>query len=228
MKNKEEKGRRDFTLWKPHNRRSMSTVLLYCGTSEGFVIGADGRTFNKLRQQIESDTERKIFTFENGTSSVVFAWAGIVKARTSDFVLSLVDETHDLLLQLDFSGFFAQELNAKLKDRLRMLRTNDSGKCATGIFLSYRKGQPWVSEISAFKNGRTWDCHVDEGVPNGEIDILSGPDSDFEKPGSLNEAKNLIETYLKDCVTHPTEEIGGHVHIGKFTPEGFSWIQPPK
>jgi hypothetical protein len=215
-------------LWKIHNRRGMSTALLYCGTSEGFVIGADGRARNPLTQQLESDSERKIFTFENQVASVVFAWAGTVKARTPDFDFSLVDETHDLLLQLDFNGFFAQELNAKLKNRLRILRTNDSGKCGTGIFLSYRKGQPWVSEISAFKNGRTWDCYVDEGVPNGEIDILSGPATDFERPRSLNEAKNLIETYLKNCVAHPTEEIGGHVHIGKFTPDGFSWIQPPK
>jgi hypothetical protein len=207
----------------------MSTALLYCGTSEGFVIGADGRTFNELRQKIESDTERKIFMFENQAASVVFAWAGTVTVRTSDFYLSLVDETHDLLLQLDFNGCFAQELNAKLKGRLRAIRTNDSRERASGTFLSYRKSQPWISEISVFKSGGTWDCCVDENAANGEIAIVSGPSRGFEKPRSLSEAKSAIKAYLEDCVADPTEEeIGGHIHIAEFTLEGFSWIQPPK
>lgn len=220
---------RSDTLWKcvPKYNKRMSTALIYCGTSEGFVIGADGRAFNKLTRQIESDTERKIFTFENQAASIVFAWAGIVKVRVSDFHFSLVEETHDLLPQLDFNGFFAQEFNAKLKDRLRVLRTNDSGMCTEGVLLSYRKGLPWVSQIAAFKNGRTWDCNVNEGVANGEIDIISGPGAEFETPKSLSEAAGAIKAYLEDSVAHPTEEIGGHFHIAKFTPEGFSWIQPP-
>jgi hypothetical protein len=218
----------DMMLWKTHNRGCMATALVYCGTPEGFIIGADGRAFNRLKQQIESDTERKIFAFENQAATVAFAWAGIVKAQAPDFVFSLVDETHDLLPQLDFNGFFAQELNAKLKRRLRMLRTNDTGECTVGVLCSYRKGQPWISEITVFKNGRTWDCRVDEGVPHGEITIVAGPEHDFRKPGTLDEATNSIKAYLENCVAHPTNEIGGHVHIGKFTPDGFSWIQPPK
>jgi hypothetical protein len=206
----------------------MSTALVYCGTSEGFIIGADGRAFNKLENRIESDTERKIFTFENQLASVVFAWAGIVKARTPYFDFNLADTTHNLLLQSDFNGYWAQALNADLKNRLRLLQTRDSGHCATGIFLSYRKGEPWVSEVRVFKNGYTWDCSVEEGSANGEIVILSGPSSDFANSTSLCEAENTIRDYLESCVAHPTDEIGGHVHIGKFTPDGFSWIQSPK
>jgi hypothetical protein len=94
--------------------------------------------------------------------------------------------------------------------------------------LSYRKGQPWVSEISVFKNGRTWDCRVEEYVPSGEVNLVSGPGGVFDTPRSLNEAKNLITLYLEDCVAHPTDEIGGHIHIAQFTSDGFSWIRPPK
>jgi hypothetical protein len=214
--------------WKPKYNRHVSTALLYCGTSEGFVIGADGRAFNKLTRQIESDTERKIFTFESPVVSIVFAWAGIVKVSFLDSHFSLIEETRDLLPRSDFNGFFAQELNAKLRDRLRMLRTNDIGQCAEGIFLSYRNGQPWASQISIFKNGRTWDCSVEEGTVNGDVDIVSGPDGKFDKPASLDEAAGAIKAYLKDCVANPTDEIGGHVHIARLTLDGFSWVQPPK
>lgn len=163
-------------LWKAkYDRRGMSTALLYCGMSEGFVIGADGRGFNKVTQRLETDTERKIFTFQNHAASVVFAWAGIVAARTPYFDFSLVKETNDLLPQLNFNGLFAQELNVRLKDRLRSLHVTTTGVCAYGIFLSFLKGMPWVSEITVFKNGRTWDCSVEENVPNGEIGIVSGP-----------------------------------------------------
>jgi hypothetical protein len=206
----------------------MSTALLYCGMSEGFVIGADGRAFNKMAKRIETDTEQKIFSFENQAVSVVFAWAGIVTARTLDFDFSLVRETYDLLPQLNFNGLFGQELNVHLKDRLRSLRVDTTGQCATGIFLSYLKGQPWVSEITVFKNGRTWDCSIEEGFANGEITIVSGPDKTFDKPASLGQARNMIEDYLQECVANPTEEIGGHVHIGRLMPGGFDWILPPK
>ncbi|HEY0703383.1 MAG TPA: hypothetical protein VGD60_11495 [Candidatus Acidoferrales bacterium] len=220
-------------MWKVHNgRRSMSTALVYCGTSDGFVIGADGRAANPVTKQVESDTERKIFTFENETASVVFAWSGAVKAGTSDFVVSLLQETHDLLPRLDFNGVsFAEEFSGRLKDRLRILRTKDSGKCATGIFLSYRNGKPWISEICVFKNGSTWDCCVyAEDSPNGEIDVVSPHPfvpSVFEKPTSLIEATDVIKSYLDDCVAQPTAEIGGHVHIARFTHLGFGWIRPP-
>lgn len=206
----------------------MSTALVYCGTSQGFVIGADGRAFNRLENRIQSDTDRKIFAFGSAEVAVVFGWAGIVKTRTPNFDFSLAEATYNLLPQLDYTGFFAQELNAKLKDRLRYLGTYELGPCAEGIFLSYRNGAPWVSQISVFKNGRTWDCAVEEGNPNGELDLLSGPSQVFEKPQSLDEATNMIGAYLDDCVAHPTNEIGGHVHIAKFTDAGFSWIRPPK
>ena len=209
---------------------NVSTALLYCGLPQGFVIGADGRAFNELTQRVDSDKERKIFAFENSVASVVFAWSGTVNA----FVLggshfSLVERTYELLPELNFNGLFAPEFNAKLKNNVRMLGTNQIGKAATGIFLSYRKGHPWVSQITVYKNGRTWDCgEVEEGDPNGEIDIVSGPDKSFENPRSLDEAENMIATYLDDCVSHPTEQIGGHVHIARFTPEGFSWARSPK
>lgn len=38
----------------------------------------------------------------------------------------------------------------------------------------------------------------------------------------------MIEAYLQECVANPTLEIGGHVHIGRFTSEGFDWILPPQ
>jgi hypothetical protein len=216
-------------FWKgPYNRKAMPTALVYCGTSEGFVIGADGRAINPRTRQVENDNERKIFAFENRAAAIVFAWAGSgVKLGTPDLSVNLVTETYDSLSRLNFNGLFAQELAADLKHKLRIFTANTTGPCAVGIFLSFLKGSPWVSEITVFRNGRGFDCSVEENFANGEIGIVSGPDAEFEKPASLDDAKKMIEAYLEDCVANPTEVIGGHVHIGKFTTQGFTWIRPP-
>jgi hypothetical protein len=229
MKKRVETGGQDFTLWKVHNTKSMSTALIYCGTPEGFVIGADGRGFDLITEK-KYDTERKIFAFENPSASIVFAWSGVVKARVGESVFSLVDRTYELLATLDYRRNIVPQLTAQLNRDLRMLGTSESGECGRGVFLSYRAGRPYGFEISVSKNGRTWECFSDgEGEPNGEIVIMSGPDTDFHKPASLHEAQGLIKDYLDDCVAHPpTDLIGGHVHLGRFTHEGFRWIQPPK
>jgi hypothetical protein len=81
---------------------------------------------------------------------------------------------------------------------------------------------------AACESSRLW-LLDDENVANGGIVIASGPSRSFEKPRSLTEAISAIKVYLEDCVADPAEEgIGGHIHIAKFTPEGFGWIQPPQ
>lgn len=107
----------------------MSTALLYCGTPEGFVIGADSRGFNKITKQVETDKERKISTFANPSASVVFAWAGTVKARTSDFDFSLIEETNIILSKVNFQ-IFDEDFNAHLRQRLSILRVDTTGECA--------------------------------------------------------------------------------------------------
>src|ERR1700691_4653169 len=108
------------------NRR-VSTALLYCGTAEGFVIGSDSRAFNRMTNQVETDKERKICAFENSLASVVFAWAGTVKARTSYFDFSLLGESNDILSRVNFDTF-AQDSNARLQDRLSSLRVTTTGE----------------------------------------------------------------------------------------------------
>jgi hypothetical protein len=217
--------------WKSKYNRRMSTALLYCGTPEGFVIGADSRGFNKITQQVETDKERKIFAFENSSASVVFAWAGTIKARTSHFDFSLLEESKDILPKVNFQ-IFDEDFNARLRERLSVLRVDTTGKCAHGIFLYFWKGSPMGFELSVFKNGRTWDsCIIDGGTPSGEIIVVSSgvEPADFDKPRSLNQAKSMIEHYIQDCIADPrNEEIGGDVHIGKLTSEGFDWMVPPK
>ncbi len=162
----------------------MSTALLYCGTSEGFVIGADSRAFNKLTRQVETDRDRKIFPFETSSVSGVFAWAGVVIARTQDFDFRLIDVTKDILPDANFQ-MLDQDFNARLRDRLSVLNVNTSGPCARGIFLYYWRGVPMGFELSVFKNGRTWDsCVAESGTPNGEIIIVGGGAEpvEFEKP----------------------------------------------
>lgn len=201
----------------------MSTALLYSGTPEGFVIGTDSRAVNKLTGQIETDWERKIFAFENPRASIVFAWAGSVKVTGSHFgTVNLVTETYESLSRLAFKNLFATDLAGDLRRKLNIFTVNTTGTLAVGIFLSFLKGSPWVSQIKVSKNGRKFDCSVEEGSANGSIDIVSGPEFDFDKPDSLNQAKDMIEHYIQECIDDPrNEDIGGEVHVGKFTSAGF-------
>src|ERR1700733_15001886 len=112
-------------LWTSEYSSCVSTALLYCGTSEGFVIGTDSRAFNMLTGQIESDEERKIFAFENRSASVAFAWAGTVKTRTPDFDFSLVEVSKDILPEVNFK-IFDEDFNARLRERLSVLKVNTS------------------------------------------------------------------------------------------------------
>jgi hypothetical protein len=209
----------------------MSTALLYCGTPEGFIIGADSRAFNKVTRQVETDKERKIFSFQNQYVSVIFAWSGIVKARAQNFDVSIIEESNRILPNVNFQKF-DKDFNVQLRNRLSDLKVNTTGECARGVFLYFWGGVAMGFEISVFKNGHTWDsCITDGGTPNGEIVIVSGgtEPTEFEKPTSLNQAKNMIEHYILSCIADSrNEEIGGDVHIGKLTLKGFDWIIPLK
>ncbi len=217
--------------WKSKYNIRMSTALLYCGMSEGFIIGADGRAFNKITKQVETNKEIKIFAFESPSVSVVFAWAGIVKTHTQNFDFSLIEESKDILPNVNFQ-MFDGDFNERLRGRLSSLRVNTTGECARGVFLYFWKGVPMGFEISVFKNGRTWDSRViDGGTPNGSVSIVSGgvEPVTFENPVSLDQAKFMIERYIQDCAADPrNEEIGGDIHIGKLTLEGFDWVVSPK
>ena len=199
--------------------------------AEGFVIGTDSRAFNKLTERVETDTERKIFAFESSSVSVVFAWAGIVKARVLDADFSLIEISKAILPTVN-PEVFGEDLNARLRKSLSVLRANTTGRCASGIFLYLCKGVPMVLEIEVFKNGYTWDSRVSgSGVPNGEIDLVSGgiESKEFGKPTSLDQAKDWIEDYIRDCIADPRNaEIGGEVHIGKLTSGGFDWMVSPQ
>jgi hypothetical protein len=208
----------------------MSTALLYCGTSEGFVIGTDSRGLNKQTGQ-PGDHERKIFAFEKQPVSVVFAWAGNVSVVGSSFgAVDLITETYESLSRLAFDNlFFATDLAADLKRKLRIFTVNTTGTHAVGVFLAFLNGSPWVSEITISKNGLSFDCAVEECTPSGDIGKASGPDAIFDKPVSLNQAKNMIEGYIRSTIADPEcPNIGGQVHIGKLTSEGFEWIIPPE
>lgn len=219
-----------MTLWKTQYTAPMSTALVYFGLPEGFIIGADGRAFDYTTNDVRSNTERKIFAFQNDETSVVFGWAGTALIGTVEgSFFSFVQDTLEILPTLNFKNNFAEQLNFELNRKLRSFRVNEiKYGCTYGVFLSFRRGCPWVSIITAGKNGHSWSCSVEENGADGTVGILSGPDHDFENPKTLDEGEKSISDYLDDCVAHPTELIGGHVHIGKFTPNGFSWIRPPK
>lgn len=206
----------------------MSTALLYCGTSEGFVIGADSLGVN-LQTGRAYDYETKIFAFENSLLSVVFGWAGCVKVIGSSFgAVDLVTETYESLSRLASKNSFASDLANDLRRKLSIFGVNTTGRHATGIFLSFVNGAQLVSEIAISKNGRSYDCATEEGTANGDVGIVSGPEVKFDKPVSLSQARGTIDDYINNAIANSKyPDIGGYAHIGKLTSEGFDWIIPP-
>jgi hypothetical protein len=210
--------------------RCVSTALVYCGTAEGFVIGTDSRGSDPATKKVTTDNERKIYSFQVPSLSLVFAWSGIVAAKTPDFDFSLIQTTTDILPKVDVRSF-ESDFNSRLQDKISVLKVKTTGECARGIFLYFWKGAPMMFEISVFKNGNSWDSYVSKSTaaPSEGISIISGPAAKFEKPTSLNQAKNMIEAYIRSSIADKKIlDIGGDPHIGKLSLNGFEWILAPK
>jgi hypothetical protein len=207
----------------------MSTAIVYCGLSDGFVIGSDSLVLNYQTGAIQTDKERKIFAFENPSISGIFAWSGTTIAIGSGgrgVLISLIRETYKILAVINFQDF-ANDFNARLNDRISILEVNRTRDIARGIFLYYWMGIQIECRITIFANGRTWESKIDFfGPPTGKVVIMSGGDPDeFDDPHSLGFGKNIIEAYIQASIDDPKYKcIGGKPQIGKLTTEGFSWL----
>jgi hypothetical protein len=123
---------------------------------------------------------------------------------------------------------------------LRLLKGGDGtgDEFARAIFLAYFNGEPWIAEIGVHKDDQSLRPVVERfGPPGITTTIFSGSERVWKQhfpfppeiPQSLQEASDVIERYIQLCVDDPDcEDIGGHIHIGKLTPSGFTWIHPPK
>lgn len=235
-----------------HNSVSM-TAIVSVYTSDGFIIGADGLR-RGTDGAIVSKTVQKVFHFENADIRLAYAWSGTTQIYDSRnqcvFDFAAVTEKG---LQVavftggpDFASFigtfqkilYFTTYNAGFVKNGRIVGLNRNERIAQVLIVGYFNGESCLAEIDV--------CHqnlsllepklVKLQVPmNVNRNIFSGCESAFgafseRYPMSTDEALLFVREYIQACSDSAEPDcgnIGGHIHIGKITPEAFSWVEPP-
>jgi hypothetical protein len=235
------------------NDRDMSTAIVSVYTSDGFIIGADGLRKNTDGSDV-TKTARKIFLFESEITRLAYAWSGTTQVFDSnnqsvfDFmgVSEPILRIADLLGGIDFAAFvnifrrmlLVTLLQSRLTNNGRIVGTYPEDEIAGVLFVGYFNQQPCMAEIMV--------CHQNLLLLEPTIKTLVIPAKPncniFSGSKSLNrawpkckarsgaEAIDFVRKYIQACADSSEadcDDIGGHIHIGQITPEGFTWIDPP-
>jgi hypothetical protein len=213
----------------------MSTAVVCAYTSEGFVIGTDGRRIDSQNGSVAEENVKKLFSINKSPSRMAFAWCGMTHIVTSVGVLDFSEVTKDLLRDIEWNDF-SECLTAfvgQLSMALRRFEKKNDNFVARALFVAYFHSRPYVGEISVSRDDEGF-LKVEIatiGSPNeGGINVFSGckkiavPNT----PHCLEEAMDVVEEYIQSCIDDPEcEDIGGRIQMGTLTPEGFNWIRMP-
>jgi hypothetical protein len=228
------------------------TAIAWAYISKGFVIGADGRRTDESSGLVVSDSVQKVFSVRIPKLRLVYAWSGttVLKRRDGlEFDLKFV--TDEILQSIDMARTSAfSEFVQKFSDCLYAVLLSTIGnivckfkkdEIARLLFLGYFDDKPFTSEIFVTHEGSKLLKPIIECPPlSTRFDGFTGSKKACEifedqiLPDSLLDASKLVRKYIELCFIHrdsPLEgenPIGGHIHIGQFPPEGFSWISQPK
>jgi hypothetical protein len=228
------------------------TAIVSMYTDEGFFIGADGRRVDSDTGMIAGDTVKKLFSVRVGGRDrirLVYAWSGNTMFQKFDgTVFSLKVATDNVLMPMDpasvntFSDFcrafcdgLYSQLTAFFGAKLR-----GKSEIARVFFAAYFDGLPCAAEINVNVGDRGIQLPEIEklGEPLvGGFGVFSGSESAYEifkadLESSPRDASKLIRNYIELCFiysdkTGGVNPIGGHIHIGRLTPKGFSWVESP-
>jgi hypothetical protein len=234
-----------------HNGSQM-TAIAWAYISRGFVIGADGRRMDESSGLVASDSVQKVFSVRIPRLRLVYAWSGTtVLKRRDGLELDFTFVTDEILQSVDmaqtstfweFVQQFSDCLYAVLLPTIgNVVYKFDKDEIARLLFLGYFDDKPFTSEIFVRHEGpKLLRPIVEFPFLSTRFDGFSGAKKACEifgnqvLPDSLLDAAKLVRKYIELCFIHrdpPLEgenPIGGHIHIGKFPPEGFSWISQPK
>jgi hypothetical protein len=228
------------------------TAIASAFTSEGFVIGADGRQLGK-GNTIFSESSQKIFNFNYRHVDAAYAWCGETKAinESNKVLYDLYEITRTALAsavqagRIPFPAFIQQccdgiyegiikspivgqitNSESSLESRARML--------LNGYF--YR--EPFMAEFHVRDKDRIKVLaeRASMPLPSPTSTLFNGCARQNDKyknvlPNTTREALKLISDYIQECIDNSDPDcfsIGGHRHIAHLTPDGFYWIDAPQ
>lgn len=226
----------------------MPTAIVYAYTSEGIIIGADGRRV--IAGKVESDTVQKIFFMEFGKSKLAYAWSGSVRNESGDGAVFDFNYLTDFILKntnMTRKRSFS-ELVDSFTHTLYILTLQSFGKIADSfpkkeiarvLFLGYFDGTPCVAKVYVEHDGVTiLEPQVKYLPPPMGMQIFSGSNKACEifklslREPWLRKVPELVREYIELCFIHRDSlegenPIGGHIHVGQLTTDRFSWVYPP-
>ena len=228
------------------------TAIASAFTSEGFVIGADGRQLGKDKE-IFTESAQKIFDLNYRHVDVAYAWCGEtgVVNESTEVIYDLYAITRVALssaVQLagrQFPSFIQQSCTGIYEGIIkspvvRQITNSDSLPEAKARMLlnGYFDGQPFMTQFHVRETDRirVQAERVLMPIPAPTRNLFNGCTRQNKKyesvlPTTTLEALKLVSDYIQECIDNSDADcsgIGGHRHIAHLTPDGFYWVDAPK
>jgi hypothetical protein len=228
------------------------TAIASAFTSEGFVIGADGRQLDR-DNKIFNESSQKIFNFKSRQVDVVYAWCGETSVinQSKEVLYDLYAITHialssavniarrqfPSLIQQSCGGIYEGIIRSPI---VRQITNPDSSPASKARMLlnGYFYGQPFMAEFHVRETDRirVEAERVSMPLSPPKRYLFNGCARQNEKyknvlPTTTREALKLISDYIQECIDNSEPDcsgIGGHRHIAHLTSDGFYWIDAPK
>jgi len=228
------------------------TAIASAFTSEGFVIGADGRQLDR-DNKIFSESSQKIFNLKSRQVDVAYAWCGETSVinQSKEVLYDLYQITRVALtsavqvgrglfpsfVQQSCEGIYAGIIKSP---NVRQITNSDSSTESKARMLlnGYFYGQPFMAEFQVRETDRIRVQAENVSMPltSPTRYLFNGCARQNEKyknvlPTTTREALKLISDYIQECIENSDPDcfgIGGHRHIAHLTSDGFYWIDAPK
>jgi hypothetical protein len=228
------------------------TAIASAFTSEGFVIGADGRQLGK-NKKIFTESSQKIFNFKHRHVDVAYAWCGetsVVNESTEVLydlypitsvalasAIQVAGKQFALFIQQSCIGIYEGIIKSPV---VRQITNSDSSPESKARMLlnGYFYEQPFMAEFHVRETDRirVQAERVLMPIPSPTRNLFNGCARQNKKyenvlPRTAREALKLVSDYIQECIDNSDPDcfgIGGHRHIAHLTSGGFYWIDAPK
>jgi len=228
------------------------TAIASAFTSEGFVIGADGRQLGK-GNKIFSESSQKIFNVKFRHVDVAYAWCGETSAinESNQVLYDLYAITRGALpsavqvartqfpffMQRCCEGIYEGIIRSPIVGQISNSDSLPESK-ARMLLNGYFDGQPFMAEFHVRDTDRirVQAERVSTPIPSPTRNLFNGCARQNEKyknvlPTTTREALKLVSDYIQECIDNSDSDcfgMGGHRHIAHLTSDGFYWIDAPK
>lgn len=229
------------------------SVIAIAYTSDGFVIGADGRC-GYSTGDAKKDEEQKIFEAYYRDNPIAYALTGTV-ALLDDNLVTYSKKIVEALASEPYAGsckyvdsfgrYLRQKIANAIAKRGHVPFSSDAdeelmnGYIVTELtVIGYFHGKAFIrtAYVTHRNNEINPECEFEERTPRiGQPYLPHRPKGLEVNPShssSLEGARKFIEKYIEECkvfaAQRPELNIGGWTHIAEVKPHKFDWKIEPK